>query len=75
MRISNPPHLLGVGALAHQHESNDAGGEGVRIGIRALQVPAGEEPKPSGDRRHGGNDGAAEQHQRRLIARAGEPVA
>ncbi len=73
-------HLLRVRALAHQHEGDDrasggeqradAGAVGVRIVIRALQAHAGEEAEPAGDDRHGGHDGAAEQHQRRLVARA-----
>ena len=73
-------HLVRVCALAHQHEGDDgagggeqradAGAVGVGVVIRTLQADAGEEAEPAGDHRHGGDDRAAEQHQRRLVARA-----
>ena len=73
-------HFVRVRALAHQHEGDDragggeqradAGAVGVGVVIRALQADAGEEAEPAGDHRHGGDDRAAEQHQRRLVARA-----
>ena len=69
-----------VRALPHQHEGDhragggeqraDAGAVGVRVVVRALQTNAGDETEPAGDHRHGGNDGAAEQHQRRFVAGA-----